>query len=96
MNGHADRVEGPEAQTWQLSLRRAQAAISVLREDCKIHPSLLEAAGRGAFEPALNRGQASGTRVAEANRRLEIVIVYSGNISLLYLQGQRRHETHGL
>jgi hypothetical protein len=28
--------------------------------------------------------------VAQANRRLEIVIVYSGNISLHYLQGHDR------
>ena len=87
-SGHASPSEGNESRVWELSLRRAQAAIDVLRQQCGIHPSLLEASGRGAYEPALNEGEASPAQVSEANRRLEIVVVYSGDIALHYLQGR--------
>jgi flagellar motor protein MotB len=88
VSGHASASEGNESRVWELSSRRAQAAIDILRQQCGLHPSLLEASGRGAYEPALNEGQAAPAQVAEANRRLEIVVVYSGNISLRYLQGR--------
>ena len=88
INGNADVTEGDEKHVWALSVQRALDAVAVLRQQ-GVHPELLEASGRGAYEPVLFPDPAQGEMVAETNRRLDIIVVYSGNISLHFLINRR-------
>jgi hypothetical protein len=79
VNGHADRSEGDEASTWQLSLERANEGAQILINECHIYPDLVEISANGTHKPAADTNNpAEAHAVAEANRRLDIVVVYSG------------------
>ena len=85
INGNADRSEGSDAQTWYDSLARAQEAALVLQKQAGIHPELILATGSGCWvrpkpiSPAIDKQPD-----ALKNKRLEIVIVYAGQLAVNY------------
>lgn len=92
VEGHADRSEGDNGQVWSLSLERASQGTSVLQQAAGLSPLLIEASGRGCWDNntivthSMTPQQASD--VTADNRRLEIVIVFSGERSMEYLRQQ--------
>jgi flagellar motor protein MotB len=91
IEGHADPAEmgGEEDAVWRLSEERAACALSVLRHETSLHPTLMEASGHGQYDPVMNRGDAPLPIVERSNRSLEVIVVYSGDIAIRYLQGRR-------
>lgn len=87
VEGHADAATEKNAQggLWGLSMRRAQAAVMILEQECHIYPKLLEASGRGGSIPLQRSPEQSAADAAEANHRLQLIIVYSGKVSMTYL-----------
>ena len=84
IEGHAARGAGDDARVWTLSLERARAALAVIQSQGGLSPKLLEASGRGCWvSPEIDR-----TGAATSADRIEIVIIYSGNRAMQYLQGQ--------
>jgi flagellar motor protein MotB len=97
VNGNADWSEGEsddpklaERKVWELSVRRAEAAVIAIREGAKplLHPSLIEASGRGSYDPAmlLDSRNPDPAVVAENNRRLEVIVVYSGEQTRKFME----------
>lgn len=96
VQGNADRSEGKDIEVWSLSLQRARSAASILQEEANLSPLLIEASGRGCWDPAVpvepGMTRTQRQEAAVANRRLEIVIVYSGHRAMQYV---RRSQARG-
>jgi len=84
VEGHAGRSEGDSDATWMYSLLRANSAVNILQSRSDLPGGLLEASGRGKWiaSDIILRSQSETDR----NRRIEIVIVYSGKRAFQYLQ----------
>jgi chemotaxis protein MotB len=72
IEGHTDNVpyggNGTLKGNWDLSTKRATAIVQILRENKKINPKNLTAAGRSEFAPRDNKGTAEGL---DKNRLIE-------------------------
>jgi outer membrane protein OmpA-like peptidoglycan-associated protein len=91
--GHADASEGSpgrsgEIARWDISQQRAREALLFLRDHTGINTSVLEVSGIGSNEDAVNPGAATPHGVAAANRRLDVIIIYSGDVAQSYQQSQ--------
>lgn len=93
INGNADRSEGNDAQVWYDSLARAQEAALVLQNRAGIHPDLILATGSGCWVRPKPIGNASDKQPnALKYKRLEIVVVYAGQLAVKYA---KQIKTHG-
>jgi len=92
VEGHADRSEGTPEALWSLSSARANQAVILLYSKSHLAPNHIEASGRGAWEPAKGARSVSPQIASQLNKRLEIVVVYSGRQSVdhINLQDRRR------
>ncbi len=95
VEGHADRSEGPPEATWSLSLARANQAVILLYATSHLAPNLIEASGRGCWEPAIGVAGASPDRASQLNKRLEIVVVYAGRQSVDHINREARRRNLG-
>lgn len=75
IEGHTDNDAyaggGQIANNWDLSTKRATAIVSIIRENKKVDPKNLTAAGRGEFAPLATNDTAEGKA---KNRRIEIIL----------------------
>ncbi len=75
IEGHTDNVpysgSGPIADNWDLSTKRATAIVNIIRENKKVDPKNLTAAGRSEFAPIAPNETAEGK---SKNRRIEIIL----------------------
>lgn len=75
IEGHTDNVpyggSGQITDNWDLSTKRATSIVQILRENAKIDPSNLTAAGRGEFAPVAENNSADGKA---KNRRIEVIL----------------------
>ena len=75
IEGHTDDVpysgNGNLQGNWDLSAKRATAIVKILRENKKINPKTLTAAGRGEFAPIAPNDTAENKA---KNRRIEVVL----------------------
>jgi chemotaxis protein MotB len=75
IEGHTDNVpyggNGTLKGNWDLSTKRATAIVEILRENKKIDPKNLTAAGRSEFAPLASNSTADGRA---KNRRIEIIL----------------------
>jgi len=89
VQGNTDVTEGTDAQQWSLSLARAQTVVNILQKEAHISPMLIEASGRSHWDPAEFTGSAKTDQqrreIADHNRRIDIVIVYSGRRAMQYI-----------
>jgi flagellar motor protein MotB len=94
VEGHADTSEGSSERIWSLSLERAKEAVVILNQS-DLSPRLIEASGRGCWEPAKGADKVDSHTASEMNRRLEIVVVYAGPQSIDHInlksKQERRH-----
>lgn len=75
IEGHTDNVpytgSGQLSGNWDLSTKRATAIVNILRENEKINPENLTAAGRGEYAPIASNETAEGRA---KNRRIEVIL----------------------
>ncbi len=75
IEGHTDNdafsANGPIADNWDLSTKRATAIVSILSENKNINKQNLTAAGRSEFAPLISNDSADGKA---KNRRIEIIL----------------------
>lgn len=75
IEGHTDNVpyagNAQIADNWDLSTKRATAIVNIIRENKKVDPKNLTAAGRGEFAPIAPNDTAEGK---SKNRRIEIIL----------------------
>ncbi|RLJ63137.1 chemotaxis protein MotB [Lacinutrix venerupis] len=75
IEGHTDNApytgSGEIKGNWDLSTKRATAIVEILRQNNKINPENLTAAGRGEFAPIASNNTAQGKA---KNRRIEIIL----------------------
>tara|TARA_R110002049_G_scaffold309271_1_gene519795 strand:- start:2705 stop:3664 length:960 start_codon:yes stop_codon:yes gene_type:complete len=75
IEGHTDNVpypgSGPLSDNWDLSTKRATSIVNILRENDKINPENLTAAGRGEFAPIASNETIQGKA---KNRRIEVIL----------------------
>ena len=75
IEGHTDNdafaANGPIADNWDLSTKRATAIVSILSENKNISKQNLTAAGRSEYAPLLSNDSAEGKA---KNRRIEIIL----------------------
>lgn len=75
IEGHTDNVpyggNGTLKGNWDLSTKRATAIVAILRENKKINPKSLTAAGRSEYAPLASNNSAEGRA---KNRRIEIIL----------------------
>lgn len=75
IEGHTDNVpyggSGQLTDNWDLSTKRATTIVQILRENSKIDPQNLTAAGRGEFAPVTSNSTAEGKA---KNRRIEVIL----------------------
>ncbi|TXE13224.1 OmpA family protein [Seonamhaeicola algicola] len=75
IEGHTDNVPygGNSVLTnnWDLSTKRATSIVNILRENAKINPENLTAAGRGEYAPVATNDTAEGKA---KNRRIEVIL----------------------
>ena len=75
IEGHTDNVpyggSGQLQDNWDLSTKRATAIVQILRENSRIDPQNLTAAGRGEFAPVATNETAEGKA---KNRRIEVIL----------------------
>ncbi|APX98757.1 OmpA family protein [Lacinutrix venerupis] len=75
IEGHTDNApytgSGQIKGNWDLSTKRATAIVEILRQNNKINPENLTAAGRGEFAPIASNNTAQGKA---KNRRIEIIL----------------------
>lgn len=90
VEGHADRSEGSNEATWAISLARANQATLLLCKGTRLSPELVEASGRGCWVPVRRIAGNSGRSLAEANRRIEIIVVYAGRQSVDHINRRKR------
>lgn len=92
INGNADRSEGNDAQVWYDSLARAQEAALTLQNQAGIHPELILATGSGCWaRPKLISPEIDHQPNALKNKRLEIVLVYAGQLAVKYAKQGKSH-----
>jgi len=89
VEGHVDVSEADDEHAMSVSLARAQSVVQILR-GAGVNPALLEASGRGGWDPASLPSKEKTPHQAHLdNRRIDIVIVYSGENALTYLNSER-------
>jgi chemotaxis protein MotB len=75
IEGHTDNVPyagaGQVTDNWDLSTKRATAIVNIIRENKKVDPKNLTAAGRSEFAPVAGNDTAEGK---SKNRRIEIIL----------------------
>ncbi|UJH89968.1 OmpA family protein [Antarcticibacterium sp. 1MA-6-2] len=75
IEGHTDNVpyggSGQLQDNWDLSTKRATAIVQILRENNKIDPQNLTAAGRGEYAPVASNETSEGKA---KNRRIEVIL----------------------
>lgn len=75
IEGHTDNVPysggGQLQNNWDLSTKRATSIVQILKENKKIDPQNLTAAGRGEFAPVASNETAEGKA---KNRRIEVIL----------------------
>ncbi len=75
IEGHTDNVpyngSGALQDNWDLSTKRATAIVQILRENKRIDPENLTAAGRGEFAPIASNATPEGKA---KNRRIEVIL----------------------
>jgi chemotaxis protein MotB len=75
IEGHTDNVpyggSGQLQDNWDLSTKRATSIVQILRENNRIDPQNLTAAGRGEFAPVAGNETAEGKA---KNRRIEVIL----------------------
>lgn len=75
IEGHTDNVpysgSGQLSGNWDLSTKRATAIVNILRENARIKPENLTAAGRGEYAPVASNETADGKA---KNRRIEVIL----------------------
>ncbi len=75
IEGHTDNVpyngSGQLTDNWDLSTKRATAIVQLLRENARIEPQNLTAAGRGEYAPVATNETAEGRA---KNRRIEVIL----------------------
>ena len=75
IEGHTDNVPyaggGQIADNWDLSTKRATAIVTIIKENKKVDPKNLTAAGRSEFAPIAPNNTAEGK---SKNRRIEIIL----------------------
>lgn len=75
IEGHTDNVPyaggGAIADNWDLSTKRATAIVTIIKENKKVDPKNLTAAGRSEFAPIAPNDTAEGK---SKNRRIEIIL----------------------
>ncbi|MDT0690763.1 OmpA family protein [Salegentibacter sp. F188] len=75
IEGHTDNVpyggSGPLTDNWDLSTKRATSIVQILKENGKIDPQNLTAAGRGEYAPIASNDTAEGRA---KNRRIEVIL----------------------
>ena len=76
IEGHTDNQpyvggNGPIADNWDLSTKRATAIVTIIRENKTVIPANLTAAGRSEFAPIADNATADGKA---KNRRIEIIL----------------------
>jgi len=75
IEGHTDNVPyaggGQITDNWDLSTKRATAIVAILKENKKVDPKNLTAAGRGEFAPIAGNDSPEGR---SKNRRIEIIL----------------------
>lgn len=91
VEGHADPGEGSPVEVKNLSVQRAQAAVQILKNgEQGLSPVLIKECGRGDldrgnfyFNP-VEMTKLSAADITLLNKRIEIVVVYSGKRALDY------------
>lgn len=75
IEGHTDNVpyggSGPLTDNWDLSTKRATSIVQILKENSRIDPQNLTAAGRGEYAPVASNETAEGRA---KNRRIEVIL----------------------
>ncbi len=75
IEGHTDNVpysgSGQVKGNWDLSTKRATSIVQILRENKRINPENLTAAGRGEFAPIASNETSEGKA---KNRRIEVIL----------------------
>lgn len=75
IEGHTDNVpyggSGQLQDNWDLSTKRATSIVQILRENNRIDPQNLTAAGRGEYAPVAGNETAEGRA---KNRRIEVIL----------------------
>ncbi|GAB2761242.1 OmpA/MotB family protein [Salinimicrobium soli] len=75
IEGHTDNVpyngSGQLTDNWDLSTKRATAIVHLLKENPRIDPQNLTAAGRGEYAPVASNETAEGKA---KNRRIEVIL----------------------
>lgn len=75
IEGHTDNVpytgSGQLSGNWDLSTKRATAIVNILRENSRINPENLTAAGRGEYAPVASNDTPEGRA---KNRRIEVIL----------------------
>ncbi len=75
IEGHTDNVpyggSGQLKDNWDLSTKRATSIVQILRENAKIDPQNLTAAGRGEYAPVASNDSEVGKA---KNRRIEVIL----------------------
>jgi len=75
IEGHTDNVPyaggGQIADNWDLSTKRATAIVTIIKDNKKVDPKNLTAAGRSEFAPVAPNDTAEGK---SKNRRIEIIL----------------------
>jgi chemotaxis protein MotB len=75
IEGHTDnepfKGSGNINNNWDLSTKRATAIVEILRNNKKINPKNLTAAGRGEYDPVADNATIEGKA---KNRRIEVII----------------------
>ncbi len=75
IEGHTDNVpykgNSQLSGNWDLSTKRATAIVNILRENAKINPENLTAAGRGEYAPVATNDTVEGKA---KNRRIEVIL----------------------
>ncbi|MCB7482171.1 OmpA family protein [Christiangramia sediminis] len=75
IEGHTDNVpyggSGQLKDNWDLSTKRATSIVQILRENSKIDPQSLTAAGRGEYAPVASNDSEAGKA---KNRRIEVIL----------------------
>ena len=78
VEGHTDDNPIKSARfpsNWELSSARATSVVRFLQERCGLNPALMSANGYSEYQPV---DRAGGEAAKARNRRIEIVIFYSG------------------
>ncbi|MXN93073.1 OmpA family protein [Flavobacterium sp. Sd200] len=75
IEGHTDNVpyagNDQISNNWDLSTKRATAIVAIIKDNKKVDPRNLTAAGRGEFAPVASNDTAEGK---SKNRRIEIIL----------------------